>query len=159
MDFPGFTYQDLEATFRHKVKKRMPKLWSYKEKLYDPYKPKYYTTFEMFVPQPTLDSPLPCVLISIRNSKYKTFFRVADPADLAKVFTLPPEELQKCHEALCSAKLEASGIERILKDLINQRMPPKDVPGMYRQQLEEMGIVLDPETGELTEKGDSPLIE
>ena len=54
MDLQDLTYEEMEATFRRKRKKAMPKLWSYTKKLPDPYQPRYYTKIELFIP---LDIP------------------------------------------------------------------------------------------------------
>ena len=118
MDITDFTYDEMEATFRRKRKSQMPKLWSFARKFPDPYRPKYYTKIELFVPQPTFFSPFPCILVSIRNTKFKTFFRILELADLEDIFTIPEEQHQKCHQALQDAKREALTIESRIKDIL-----------------------------------------
>jgi len=118
MDITNFTYDEMEATFRRKRRVGMPKLWRYSKKLYDPYRPKYYTSIELFIPQPNFYSPFPCILVSIRNTRFKTFFRILDLAELETIFTIPPEEHLKCHQALQDAKREAQTIEDRIKDIL-----------------------------------------
>ena len=118
MDIVDFTYDEMEATFRRKRKVAMPKLWSYKKKLHDPYRSKYYTTIELFVPQPNFFSPFPCILVSIRNTKFKTFFRILDLDDLESIFAIPQDEREKASVALQNAKNEALLIEQRIKDIL-----------------------------------------
>ena len=143
MDITDFSYDEMEATFRRKRKVAMPKLWSHTKKLPDPYRPKYYTRIELFVPQPNFFSPLPCILVSIRNTKFRTFFRVLDLADLEMVFTIPEEEREKCHQALCVAKREADTIERRIKDIL----ATKNLAGL--PQAVRAMVKVDEKTGEL----------
>jgi len=128
MDITDFSYDEMEATFRRKRKAHIPKLWSYSKKLHDPYRPKYYTVIELFVPQPNFFSPYPCILVSIRNTRFKTFFRILDLADLETVFTIPDDQRQKCHQALQDAKREALTIESRIKDILTTKnlagLPP-----------------------------------
>jgi hypothetical protein len=143
MDITDFTYDEMEATFRRKRKAQMPKLWSYAKKLPDPYRPKYYTKIELFVPQPTFFSPFPCILVSIRNTKFKVFFRVLELADLDGIFAIPLEEQQKASEALCNAKREAETIEQRVKDIL----ATKNLAGL--PSAVRAMVKIDEKTGEL----------
>jgi hypothetical protein len=143
MDLLDLSYEELEATFRHKRKKALPKLWSYTKKLEDPYRPRYYTKIELFVPQPSFYSPFPCILVSIRNAKFKTFFRVLELKDLESIFVVPPEESQRADQALQKAKIEADNIEKLFRDRIEQKKLA-GVPTGIRGSLK-----VDQETGEL----------
>jgi hypothetical protein len=143
MDITDFTYDEMEATFRRKRKAAIPKLWSYSNKLHDPYRPKYYTMIELFVPQPSFFSPFPCILVSIRNTRFKTFFRILDLSDLESVFTIPPEEHQKASVALQNAKIEASTIEQRIKDIL----ATKNLAGLP-SGIRSM-VKVDEKTGEL----------
>jgi len=143
MDITDFTYDEMEATFRRKRKVAMAKLWSYTRKLPDPYRPKYYTKIELFVPQPNFFSPFPCILVSIRNTRFKTFFRILELADLEMVFNIPPEERQKCHQALQDAKREAETIEQRIKDIITTKNLA-GLPSAVRAMVK-----VDEKTGEL----------
>jgi hypothetical protein len=145
MDITEFTYEELEATFRRKRRKAMPKLWSYVKKIQDPYRPKYYTRIELFVPQPNFLSPFPCILISIRNSKFKAFFRVLDLAAVDEVFIVPVDQREMASQALSEAKRQADDIEETLRHLISQ----KRLPGAVRAILK-----VDSETGEVLAKKD-----
>jgi hypothetical protein len=122
-----FTYEELEATFRRRKKKAMPKLWSYTKKLQDPYSPKFYTTIELFVPQPTLFSPLPCIIVSIRSVKFKAFFRVADLETLDAVFNIPEQDRQNASVALLKAQKDVSNMETLVKSLFAGKTPAQAV--------------------------------
>jgi hypothetical protein len=143
VDILDFGYDEMEATFRRKRKSAMPKLWSYAKKVPDPYRPKYYTKIELFVPQPNFFSPFPCILVSVRNTKFKCFFRVLDLMDLDEIFTIPQEERLKCSEALQDAKIEAQTIERRIKDIL----ATKNLAGLP-QPVRAM-LKIDEKTGEL----------
>jgi hypothetical protein len=143
MDIIDFTYDEMEATFRKKRKVAMPKLWSYSKKLHDPYRPKYYTVIELFVPQPNFYSPFPCILVSIRNTRFKTFFRILDLADLEGIFVIPSEEHQKANQALYNAKREALTIEQRIKDIL----ATKNLAGL--PSAVRAMVKVDEKTGEL----------
>jgi endonuclease III len=104
MDVMGLTYEELEATFRHKRKKAMPILWRHIKDIGDPYRPEFSTRIEVFIPQPTFLSPFPCVLVSIRSGKFKSFFRVLNLSDLESIFAIPEDEREKASQALSEAK-------------------------------------------------------
>ena len=143
MDITDFSYDEMEATFRRKRKSAMPKLWSFTKKLPDPYRPKYYTKIELFVPQPNFFSPFPCILVSIRTIKYKAFFRLLDLSDLDQVFVIPEDQRQKCHQALQDAKREALTIEQRIKDIL----ATKNLAGLP-SAIRAM-VKVDEKTGEL----------
>jgi len=143
MDITDFTYDEMEATFRRKRKAAVPKLWSYSKKLHDPYKPKYYTVIELFVPQPSFFSPFPCILVSIRNTRFKTFFRILDLVDLEGIFVIPPAEQQKASQALQDAKRDASTIEQRIKDIL----ATKNLAGL--PSAVRAMVKVDEKTGEL----------
>jgi hypothetical protein len=143
VDITDFTYDEMEATFRRKRKVAMPKLWRYSKKLTDPYRPKYYTKIELFVPQPNFFSPFPCILVSIRNTKFKCFFRLLSLDDLDEVFVIPEEERQGCRQALQDAKREAETIEQRLKYILETKNLA-GLPSAVRGHIK-----LDEKTGEL----------
>ena len=121
----------------------MPKLWTYSKKIPDPYRPKYYTKIEMFIPQPNFFSPFPCVLVSIRNPKFKTFFRVLDLQALKSVFSIPIDEEGKACQALQNAQEQADAITEKLRDIL----ATKNLAGL--PMAVRSHIKVDEETGEL----------
>ena len=140
MDLLDFTYDEMEATFRHKRRSAITKLWSYTKQIKDPYRPKYYTKIELFVPQPTFMSPFPCFIVSIRNAKFKTFFRMLDLSELEQVFVLPASDKENALDALQNAKKQADIIENDLRDLIARKRLPAAIRGALK---------VNPETGEI----------
>lgn len=136
MDLLDFTYDEMEATFRHKRRSAISKLWSYTKELKDPYRPKYYTKIELFVPQPTFMSPFPCCIVSIRNAKFKTFFRILELSELEQVFVLPAAEKENALQALQNAKDQADTIENELRDLIARKRLPAGIRGALKVDLE-----------------------
>lgn len=147
-DFSDISYTDIEATLRPRRKTRIPKLWSYKKKVPDAYTPKYYTAIEFFIPQPNFNSPYPCILVSIKNAKFKMFFRIRELDELEDIFSIPGNEKLKAENALLKAEKEASGIEKVLRDTLNRKSLSDAVVDAKR--------LVDKETGEIK---DLPLIE
>ena len=134
----AYTNIELEGIFRKRIKRRIPKLWQFERKIYDTYAPKQYVKVMMFVPQPTLEAPLPCVLVMIATAHRSVFFRLTEPDALPGVLFLPTEELQKCHEALQDAKKQADDIERIVK----HHLALKDRPDELKRALEEVEKII-----------------
>lgn len=122
----AYTNVELEGIFRKRVKRRIPKLWEFDRKLYDPYTPKHYVKVQMFIPNPTLEAPLPAVLVMIATAHRSVLFRLASPDDLPGVMFLPPEELLKARQALQDAKLAADDIERMIKSHLDRKHLPED---------------------------------
>ncbi len=71
-----------------------------------PHKPEHHAHPEVFVPQPTMSAPLPCILVSIRNGHKELFFRVADVDSFIKVFELSARERRRLIAGLDAANTE-----------------------------------------------------
>lgn len=140
-EFTDIGYTDVEATFRTRRKVRMPKLWSYRKKVPDPYTPKFYTAIEFFIPQPNFNSPFPCILVSIKNAKFKMFFRIRQLDELEDIFSIPGEEKAKAVDAIAKAEKQASDIEKVLRDTLRQKS--------LSDAILEAKQVVDQETGEI----------
>ena len=106
-------------------KKYVVKLAGYVKNIIDPYAPKYSTRLEVFVPKPTEEVPLPCVLVSIRNGHQKLFFRAESLTALKAIFKIPKDARLRIESALITANIEADKIEQRNKAMFElRRLPP-----------------------------------
>lgn len=91
------------------------------KKVKDGFKDKSYTWRMVMVPKPTIASPLPCILVSIRNGHSKLFFRVRSLEDYYQAFRLTTEEEEKIRLALVEANIEADKIEQGMRVIFEMR--------------------------------------
>lgn len=108
-------------------KKYVVKLAGYQKKIVDPYNPKHSTLMEVFVPKPTEEAPLPCVLVSIRNGHQKLFFRAESLNALKSIFKIPRDAKLRIESALVTANIEADRIEQKNKAMFELRRLPTGV--------------------------------
>ena len=104
-----------------KRKKSLVKLAYFTRRIADPYNKGFYTTFEVFVPKPTLETPLPCILIAIRNGYQRLFFRVSSLKEISSSFRIPQSAKGRLAMALVEANHEADKIEQDYKLLFAKR--------------------------------------
>ncbi len=95
-----------------------------RKKIVDPYNPKAWLDLELFVPKPTRDNPLPCILVSVRNGHSKLFFRLQDVSDFVKGFSLTRRMKERLKLGLVQANAEADEIEKDLRLLMARRKHP-----------------------------------
>lgn len=108
-------------------KKYVIKLAGYVKTIVDPYNPKHSTRLEVFVPKPTDEVPLPCVLVSIRNGHQKLFFRAENLKALKDIFKIPKDAKLRIESALVTANIEADKIEQQNKAMFQLRRLPAGV--------------------------------
>lgn len=97
------------------------KLAYFTRKIQDPYNKGFFTTFEAFVPKPNAETPLPCILVAIRNGHQRLFFRVASVKELTSAFSIPQSAKKRLAMALVEANHETDRIEKDYKLLFAQR--------------------------------------
>jgi len=102
-------------------KSYIQKLAWVRKKVQDPFNPTKWIDIELFVPKPTNENPLPCILVSIRNGHSKLFFRLADVAGYTGAFSLSRRMKDKLKAGLQEANIEADEIEHEMKMLFNIR--------------------------------------
>lgn len=98
------------------------KLGQVDREIRDPFKPEYYTHLEVFVPKPTLESRLPCILLSIRNGHRKLFFRLKNLNAYDRAFNLTGKERKRLVRGLETAWVQSKKIERYTR-LSHNRHP------------------------------------
>ena len=128
-------------------KPKLAKYWEYKTIHKDPYDPRYYLTVEMFVPIPSRDSPFPCILVNLYNSKGRVFFRIVDLKELLFFANIDPEEVENCSMAMKLANSEANKILEVNREIEHRKRLPEGVRVVYyNEQTKE---ATDPDTGEI----------
>ncbi len=95
-----------------------------RKKIADPYNAKAWLDLELFVPKPTRDNPLPCILVSIRNGHSKLFFRLEDVSGFTKGFALTRRMKDRLKLGLVTANIEADEIEKDMRLLMMRRKHP-----------------------------------
>ena len=95
-------------------------------KIRDAYDTKAYTWRMVLVPKPTFQSPLPGILVSLRNGHKKILLRVKSLEDYDRAFTLTAEEREKIRLALFEANREADRIEDDFRHLAEKRRQSSD---------------------------------
>jgi hypothetical protein len=138
-----YTFDEIEGFFRKAKKKRaMSKLWEYRKEIPDPFKPQFKVKILMCVPHPTLFQPFPCILVLIGNPKSKIFFRLTNLSDLADVFVLPTDEVEKARQSLCSAQEEAQKLLAIEKALSVGKELTKSLSSLSDKDFKEIEAFL-----------------
>src|SRR3989304_1061819 len=97
------------------------KIARFHRKIEDPYNRNFYTDLEVFVLKPTIEYPLPCILVSIRNGHQKLFFRVGNVKGVLLAFKLPESARERLSLALVEANHEADRIEQDYKLIFAKR--------------------------------------
>jgi hypothetical protein len=92
-----------------------------RKKVQDPFNPTKWVDIELFVPKPTTDNPLPCILVSIRNGHSKLFFRLSDVTGYVRAFSISRRMKDKLNAGLQEANIVADEIEHEMKMLFNIR--------------------------------------
>ena len=103
----------------------------------DAYSPKNWTWRMLMVPKPTMESPYPCILVSIRNGHSKLFFRVRDLDAYKQAFLLSSNEEAKIIQALSEAQAEADKLEGDIRLIFEKRRLPEGV-GLARTDTGEI---------------------
>ena len=108
-------------------KTHIVKLSWVRKKIVDPFNPNAYLNLEIFVPKPTKENPLPCLLVSIRNGHTKLFFRLRDVVDYSKSLSLSRRDKEKLRLGLIQANVEADEIEKDMRlSFARRRLLPGD---------------------------------
>jgi len=90
-------------------------------KIRDGYAAKSYTWRMVMVPRPSLQAPLPCILITLSNGHKKIMLRVRSLEEYYEAFRLTVEEEEKIRLALAEANREANQIETDMRLLFEKR--------------------------------------
>ncbi len=118
---------------------------------YDCYNPKAFVRLGLFVPQPTNEAPLPCIIVSIRNGHSKLFFRVQNIEEYNAFWQIPPEVEEKLTQGLVEANNEADQIEEA-QTLAHQR---RRLPAGARLVRSDTGEVVSETRNSYSTKEDS----
>ena len=120
------------------VKKHfMKRLAWHREKIYDPYDPKYYNVIECIVPEPTRENPYPCILVIFNNAAGHVVMRASTIAEMQLLTgSVPLDIVTRLTTALNKAQIIADEYEDDMRLITERRRLAK-----LGRKLQHIGII------------------